>query len=256
MKERIRNLSGYQKAILLAIAAMVLVFSVVYLLTVRRVGYLYQGTILVPTQEDGATVYTGSIRNTAAQFRVTENQVTFRYGDTQYGPYTMESDPTAVPSQQDSEEGFVGIEIRDKGKILFRGGVQKLQDHYFFIHSDGSSDLHNLYYEDAVTGVVYNAETGEVHDRMAPTLRDIYALLTTPPLTHKGEGMAWLAGVVICIVNAATLLFADELFHWKMSFLLRNAEGAEPSDWQLGQRFISWAALGILALVVFVLGLQ
>ena len=134
--------------------------------------------------------------------------------------------------------------------------MQKLQDHYFFIHSDGSSDLHNLYYEDAVTGVVYNAETGEVHDRMAPTIRDIYALLTTPPLTHKGEGMAWLAGVVICIVNAATLLFADELFHWKMSFLLRNAEGAEPSDWQLGQRFISGATLGILALVVFVLGLQ
>lgn len=256
MKQRIRNLEGYQKAILLAMAAMVLVFSVVYLLTVRRVGYLYQGTILVPTQEDGATVYTGSIRNTAAQFRVTENQVTFRYGDIQYGPYTMESDPTAVPSQQDSEEGFVGIEIRDKGKVVFRGGVQKLQDHYFFIHSDGSSDLHNLYYEDAVTGVVYNAETGEVHDRMAPTIRDIYALLTTPPLTHKGEGMAWLAGVVICIVNAATLLFADELFHWKMSFLLRNAEGAEPSDWELGQRFISGATLGILALVVFVLGLQ
>lgn len=256
MKQRIRNLEGYQKAILLAMAAMVLVFSVVYLLTVRRVGYLYQGTILVPTQEDGATVYTGSIRNTAAQFRVTENQVTFRYGDTQYGPYTMESDPTAVPSQQDSEEGFVGIEIRDKGKVVFRGGVQKLQDHYFFIHSDGSSDLHNLYYEDAVTGVVYNAETGEVYDRMAPTIRDIYALLTTPPLSHKGEGMAWLAGVVICIVNAATLLFADELFHWKMTFLLRNAEGAEPSDWQLGQRFIGWAALGILALVVFVLGLQ
>ncbi len=256
MKQRIRNLEGYQKAILLAMAAMVLVFSVVYLLTVRRVGYLYQSTILVPTQEDGATVYTGSIRNTAAQFRVTENQVTFRYGDTQYGPYTMESDPTAVPSQQDSEEGFVGIEIRDKGKVVFRGGVQKLQDHYFFIHSDGSGDLHNLYYEDAVTGVVYNAETGEVHDRMAPTIRDIYALLTTPPLTHKGEGMAWLAGVVICIVNAATLLFADELFHWKMTFLLRNAEGAEPSDWQLGQRFISGATLGILALVVFVLGLQ
>ena len=256
MKERIRNLSGYQKAILLAMAAMVLVFSVVYLLTVRREGYLYQGIILVPTQEDGATVYTGSIWRTTAQFRVAENQVTFQYRDTQYGPYTMESDPTAVPSQQDSEEGFVGIEIRDKGKILFRGGVQKLQDHYFFIHSDGSSDLHNLYYEDEVTGVAYNAETGEVHDRMAPTIRDIYALLTTPPLTHKGEGMAWLAGVVICIVNAATLLFADELFHWKMSFLVRNAEGAEPSDWQLGQRFISWAALGILALVVFVLGLQ
>ena len=255
MKERIRNLSGYQKAILLAMAAMVLVFSAVYLLTVRRVGYLYQGTILVPTQEDGATVYTGSIRNTAAQFRVTENQVTFRYGDIQYGPYTMESDPTAVPSQQDAEEGFVGIEIRDKGKLLFRGGVRALQDSCFFIHSDGSSDFLSIY-EDGVTGVAYNAETGEVYDRMAPTLRDIYALLTNPPLTHKGEGMAWLAGVVICIVNAVTLLFADELFYWKMSFLVRNAQGAEPSDWALGQRFIGWAALGILALGVCVLGLQ
>lgn len=234
---------------------MVLVFSAVYLLTVRRVGYLYQGAILVPTQEDGATVYTGSIRNTAAQFRVTGNQVTFRYGDIQYGPYTMESDPTAVPSQQDAAEGFVGIEIRDKGKILFRGGVRALQDYCFFIHSDGSSDFLSIY-EDEVSGVAYNAETGEVYDRMAPTLRDIYALLTNPPLTHKGEGMAWLAGVVMCIVNAVTLLFADELFYWKMSFLVRNAQGAEPSDWALGQRFIGWAALGILALVVFVLGLQ
>ncbi len=255
MKQRIRNLEGYQKAILLAMAAMVLVFSAVYLLTVRRVGYLYQGTILVPTQEDGATVYTGSIRNTAAQFRVTENQVTFRYGDIQYGPYTMESDPTAVPSQQDAEEGFVGIEIRGKGKLLFRGGVRALQDSCFFIHSDGSSDFLSIY-EDEVTGVAYNAETGEVYDRMAPTLRDIYALLTKPPLTHKGDAMAWLAGVVMCIVNAVTLLFADELFYWKMSFLVRNAQGAEPSDWALGQRFIGWAALGILALVVFVLGLQ
>lgn len=255
MKQRIRNLDRYQKAILLAMAAMVLVFSAVYLLTVRRVGYLYQGTILVPTREDGATVYTGSIRNTATQFRVTENQVTFRYGDIQYGPYTMESDPTAVPSQQDTAEGFVGIEIRDKGKILFRGGVRALQDYCFFIHSDGSSDFLSIY-EDEVTGVAYNAETGEVYDRMAPTLRDIYALLTKPPLTHKGDAMAWLAGVVMCIVNAVTLLFADELFYWKMSFLVRNVQGAEPSDWALGQRFIGWAALGILALVVFVLGLQ
>lgn len=255
MKQRIRNLEGYQKAILLAMAAMVLVFSAVYLLTVRRVGYLYQGAILVPTQEDGATVYTGSIRNTAAQFRVTGNQVTFRYGGTQYGPYTMESDPTAVPSQQDAEEGFVGIEIRDKGKLLFRGGVRALQDSCFFIHSDGSSNFLSIY-EDEVTGVAYNAETGEVYDRMAPTLRDIYTLLTNPPLTHKGDAMAWLAGVVMCIVNAVTLLFADELFYWKMSFLVRNAQGTDPSDWALGQRFIGWAALGILALVVFVLGLQ
>ena len=256
MKQRIRNLEGYQKAILLAMAAMVLVFSAVYLLTVRRVGYLYQGIILVPTQENGTTVYTGPIWRTTAQFRVEGNQVTFQYGDTHYGPYTMEKDPTAAPGQENAGRELVGIEIRDKGKLLFRGGVQKLQDHYFFIHSDGSSDLHNLYYEDAVTGVVYNAETGEVYDRMAPTLRDIYALLTNPPLTHKGDAMAWLAGVVMCIVNAVTLLFADELFYWKMSFLVRNAQGAEPSDWELGQRFIGWAALGILALVVFVLGLQ
>ena len=199
MKQRIRNLEGYQKAILLAMAAMVLVFSAIYLLTVRRVGYLYQGAILVPTQEDGATVYTGSIRNTAAQFRVTENQVTFRYGDTQYGPYTMESDPTAVPSQQDAGEGFVGIEIRDKGKILFRGGVRALQDYCFFIHSDGSSDFLSIY-EDGVTGVAYNAETGEVYDRMAPTLRDIYNPVAPAAPDPQGgrHGLACRCGDVHC----------------------------------------------------------
>ena len=170
-------------------------------------------------------------------------------------PIPWKVTPRPFPVSRTPQKALWALKIRGKGKILFRGGVRALQDYCFFIHSDGSSDFLSIY-EDEVTGVAYNAETGEVYDRMAPTLRDIYTLLTNPPLTHKGEGMAWLAGVVMCIVNAVTLLFADELFYWKMSFLVRNPQGTEPSDWALGQRFFGWAALGILALVVFVLGLQ
>ena len=51
------------------------------------------------------------------------------------------------------------------------------------------------------------------------------------------------------------LLFADELFRWNLSFSIRNADRAEPSEWEIQTRYISWTVLPIMALVVFVRGL-
>ena len=53
-----------------------------------------------------------------------------------------------------------------------------------------------------------------------------------------------------------TVLFADELFRWHLSFRIRNADRAEPSDWEIAGRYLSWTALPLLALVVFILGLR
>ena len=50
--ERIRSLTLYQKAILLWVLAMVVVFSILYPMTIARVGFLYRGATLVPTQEN------------------------------------------------------------------------------------------------------------------------------------------------------------------------------------------------------------
>ena len=58
------------------------------------------------------------------------------------------------------------------------------------------------------------------------------------------------------VITALTVLFADELFRGHLSFRIRNADRAEPSDWEIAGRYLSWTALPLLALVVFILGLR
>lgn len=75
-------------------------------------------------------------------------------------------------------------------------------------------------------------------------------------MTHKGEWYVWLGGVIICIVTAISILFADELFRWNLSFQFRNVEQAEPSEWEIASRYIAWTVLTMMAIVIFVMGLQ
>ena len=55
---------------------------------------------------------------------------------------------------------------------------------------------------------------------------------------------------------AATILFSDELFYLSLSFRIRNPDHAEPSDWELAGRYISWTGLTVMILVLYIVGLQ
>ena len=72
---------------------------------------------------------------------------------------------------------------------------------------------------------------------------------------HRGEGKYWFYGIIICLINVVGLLFADEIYYIKMSFMVRNAEIAKPSGWEIGFRYFVWTALAICALAIFVTGL-
>ena len=54
--ERIRDLNRYQKGILILLAVSLVVFTAVYIVASNRVGFAYQNTILLPSEEDGATL--------------------------------------------------------------------------------------------------------------------------------------------------------------------------------------------------------
>ena len=51
--ERFRKLSNFQKLLLIAQAVMVLVFSVLYAVTVRREGFAYEDGLLMRSEENG-----------------------------------------------------------------------------------------------------------------------------------------------------------------------------------------------------------
>lgn len=253
--ERFRQLGRYQKILLLLMAVMILVFTIVYPLVTARVGFLYEDAILVPSEEDGCTVYSGKIRGTAAAFTVSADKtVIFQYGNTVYGPYTVKEDPTAIPKDSDLQSQMTGIELRCGGEIIFRGGVVKSGDWRMLYNEDGSFETLRIT-ATMSDGTVVD-ENGNRIDPMEPSVATILDLTDGPALTHKGTWLGWFGGVLICIIAALTMLFADELFHWNASFLVRNAEEAEPSDWQIAGRYITWTALPVMAAVIFILGLK
>ena len=253
--QRIKNLNGYQKGLLLLMLAMALVFAAVYHGTVSHVGILYQDTIFVPEEEGGVTVYSGKIRGERAQITVSEDRsVVFSCGEKTYGSYTVREDPTALPELEIGRDSMTGVEIRDGEKLLFRGGFWKSGEDYWLCNEDGSMDFTQIVYA-TDDGILRDAD-GNAVDPLEPSLSDILRLVYGAELTHKGSWLAWLGAVFISILTAVSILYADELFRFDLSFQIQNAEAAEPSEWEMMKRYISWTVFAIAALVIYFLGLQ
>ena len=252
--EKIKSLNRYQKGILIFMLAMVLVFAVVYLKTISQVGFEYKNSILVPSQENGSTVYSGKIQDQPAHFTVSEdNTVTFQHGDKIYGPYIVKEDPAAIPKNEELSDHMVGVELRQGESILFRGGIFEHGDILWLYNEDGTLD--NISFSYVTSDGVERDENGNVIDPVKPSASTILELINDPELVHKGEWSAWFGAVVICIINGVYILFADELFRWNLAFQIRNADRAEPSDWEIAGRYIGWTAMAIMALVIFIMGL-
>lgn len=253
--ERIKCLGGYQKGLLFIMVAMIIVFTMLYPITIARVGFAYKDAILVPNYENNSTVYSGKIQGKQANFTVHEDKtVLFQYNGKTYGPYTAKEDATAIPKDSELRDDMVGVELRQGEEILFRGGVLDYGDYLWLYNEDGS--IENL--DITVTtnyGTVMD-ENGNEIDPMEPSVTTILDLMSEPELTHKGNWLAWFGAVFICVLNALLILFADELFRWNLRFQIRNVDHAEPSDFEIAGRYISWTVLIIMALVVFIMGLQ
>ena len=252
---RIRQLDWYQRGILLLLLALALVFAVIYRVRIARVGFLYQDKIFVPSEENGVTVYSGKISGEPAQFTVSEDKaVSFHCGEKTYGPYTVTEDHTALPEVEIEREGMTGVEIREGEKLVFRGGFWQSGEDYWLRRQDGSMDLSVGVF---VTGDgVMRDANGNAVDPLEPALSDILRLVYGPELTHKGSWLAWFGAVFISLLNTGSILYADELFRWNLSFQIQNAETTVPSEWEMMKRYLSWTVLTIMLLVIYIVGLR
>lgn len=252
--ERIKSLGRYQKGVWLFMAAMVVLFTVLYPVTIARLGFAYRGAVFIPSEENGSTVYSGQIQGKQASFTVCEDKtVYFQYGGETYGPYTAQEDATAVPADSELRDGMTGVELRQGEEILFRGGVAEVGDHLWLYNEDGSVEIGIRVTMGDGTEI---DEYGNEIDPMEPSASTILELMGEPELTHKGEWLGWFGGVLICIVTAVLILFAEELFRWNLSFRIRDADQAEASDWEIAGRYVTWTLLPVVAMVIFITGLQ
>ncbi len=252
--EKIKSLNHYQKGVLIFMIVMAIIFLAVYSMTISRVGYEYHNTILVPSRENGSTVYSGKIEGQPARFTVSEDKtVVFRHGDKTYGPYTAKEDSTAIPKDEDMSEYMIGVELLQGDSILFRGGVLKVSDGYWLYNEDGT--LYNFGITYVTSDGIERDENGNVIDPVEPSASTILDLMNDPQLTHKGEWLGWFCAAFICVFNALSILFADELFRWNLRFQIRDADHAEPSDWEIAGRYVGWTFLAMMAMILFMTGL-
>ena len=252
--KRFKALGLYQKGILIFMAVMTLIFTAAVFYTVKRVGYEYYDAILVPNEENGNMVYSGKIKGQESIFTVSGgDSVEFKYGDKIYGPYTVKEEPSAVPKNTGKSIELTGIEILRGDDILFRGGVADYGNYLRLYNDDGTPEYSNVLIT-AEDGTLTD-ERGNIIDPMEPSASDIVELLSGPELTHKGEWIIWLEGLIVCILTACSILFADELFRWNLKFAIKNPDSAEPSDWVIVYRYIAWTILPVLALILFIVSL-
>lgn len=256
MKQKIKDLNWYQKGILLLLLVLIPVYAVIYHVSISRVGVLYNDKIFVPAEESGATVYSGRLDGKPAEITVANDKtaVTFRCGDTVYGPYTIKEDPSALADIEFCPSDMRGVALYDGETLLFRGGFWPSGEFTQLYRADGSPDLQMGLY--AVENGVWKDADGNAVDPMKPDAADILRIALAPELTHKGDWLVWFGAVCISLLNAATILYADELFRWNLSFQIRNTEDVEPSEWEMLSRYLGWAVLTILAFVVYILGLK
>ena len=246
---RFRELDRYPKILLILLVVMAVVFAAVYGVTASRVGFLHNDEIFVPRQSEGALVYEGQVDGRDSTIIVALDTVIVNWGSKTYGPYTLREDPSAVP---DGHPQMTGIEILDGQKVYFRGGVTDETTDFWLIGADGEQLFTMTYTMSDGTEMDMN---GNPVDHMKPTPYQIVSLLRGPELTHKGDWVAWFCGVLCSLLTAASILFADELFYLSICFRVENAETAEPSDWHIASRCISWAILTILIFGLYMKGL-
>ena len=248
---RLRELDRYPKILLIALLVMTVVFAGVYGVMTSRVGYLHNGEIFVPRQENSLTLYETTVDDQLCVFTVTADTVKLVWGQKTYGPYTLREDPTAVP--EDISFPMTGIEILDGQRVYFRGGVTDEATDFWLLNEDGKNEFLMSY--TLSDGVEYDMN-GNPIDHMKPDPYQIVSLLRGPELTHKGDWIGFLIGVFCAAATAVSILFADELFYLSICFRVENAETAEPSDWYIACRNFSWLLLTIFTGAAFFMGLQ
>ena len=260
MKNRISKLNRYQKALLLGMALMIVVFAGIFVIAANREGCIYRNAFLVLSEENGSVVYTGKVDGKAATITVSPDKtVLFAFGEKRYGPYTVREDRAFVPAGC-RDEGLTGVEIRLGSELIFRGAYDP----------DGYGSGMVLYYEDEASeesgitmqhgSVVYFDANGAIVDAWddadAPSCADILELASDPEPVSRGNWSLYALGVFLCLVNAVMILFAYELFRFQMSFRIRNAQKAEPSDFEVDCWYISWTVMAVVAFACFMMSLR
>jgi len=87
-------------------------------------------------------------------------------------------------------------------------------------------------------------------------LRTVLRFTIAPDPVYRGTVGFLLLGLFCSLACILSTFFAEELFRHNLRFSIKNAENAEPSDWELMSRWISWIVFTAVALAFYIGGLS
>ena len=126
--------------------------------------------------------------------------------------------------------------------------------YWFMVNEDGSNN--SIIITATMSDGTVVDDQGNIVDEMEPSASSILDLVYGKNLENKGDWQIWFYALIISIITAVSILFADELFRFNLAFQIRDADYAEPSEWEIASRYIGWTIMPILALVMYIIGLQ
>lgn len=236
LKER-KKLGVYQKVLLFLMVVTSLVFMVFYLINYSKEWYEYKDTLLLCRKEGDNTVLSGEIEGEKTVITMTEDKtIEIKYGEKVYGPYVVKRDETADSESNHYFGELTGIVIYCGEEIRFRGGIKEYDGSWIF-----SGEIN---------------EQDNIVDPMEPSVKELFLLWEGPKLIKNVLLEALFVGIFICIINAISIIYADEIFKWGLRFVIRSVDKAEPSDWEIASRYIGWTLLFICAVVMFYIGVS
>ena len=233
-------------------AGLLVLFTILYPLLGMQRGIDFQGEFLRQVERGEDTVYTGTLDGKTVELTYTPSGALFyRWGDVEYGPYTLTEDPTALPPSETMGR-VTGVELRLDGEILFRGGYGL--DGFYLVNEDGTKPNR---LEIIANGTAYGlVGSQQIYEEGLSITRAISLLLEGPSVRSRVHGEGYFLGTLVVVINAVAILFADELFRWNLRWSIRHPERAEPSEWELFSRGFSWVLLTIVALIGYMMGLS
>lgn len=248
-----KNMNRYEQFIIVAAAVLFAVFTIWCIVITSQKGYAYWNTILVRSVQDGNTIYAGKVDGEEARFTVSsDGSITFTYGEKVYGPYTVKNDSSAMPKGKGC---VAGLEVREKGEVVFRGGYTAYNGYRFYYNQDGSSGLSDLTVSFSSGGIVTDAD-GNIIDTTKPSISTIITLAEGPKMEHKGSWLMWFIGTLLAASTVVSVFFADALFRLRLSFRVQDVEMLEPSDWEIVSRMIGWGLSLLTVFIIYIIGLQ
>lgn len=239
--ERIKKLNGYQNGLLIFLAVSLVVFAFIYPRVTSMEGYPYYGKLFLPEHNGGVTTYSAVLEGRRSTFTVDGSEVTFAWGEQVFGPYTVTETPSTVPEDHSFTRGFTVIQ---GDTMIFQGGAYFGEDWTMLYNQDGS--LHG--FDDVI--IYSDSETD-----MTPSTFALIQLVTGPTLIRRGTWVGFLLGIFSSTLAVVEILFADELFRFKVAFKVADPDQVDPSDWEIAGRYISWTSLALLAIVSYIVGL-